>query len=236
MKLNRNSPCHCGSGKKYKRCHLRADSERSREVSKLSTPARWLQFFAVELASSLAIRAAEAPSVQEAARAWNAGPLTDTLAEPLFRQHAMYDLSTPPLVAQGTTTNTADPKRLDALKTALGDSHQSLLEVTECKRGKGIRLADRLDGTDRFVADPDLAGVLEPMEVIVGRLAAFEERNVLVDGWERVYFRGRKAAIADLRTQMDTAGLAEDDVDARRMWLNHEAPSVTRRARAANPG
>jgi len=24
-KLNRNDPCHCGSGKKYKVCHLKAD-------------------------------------------------------------------------------------------------------------------------------------------------------------------------------------------------------------------
>jgi hypothetical protein len=235
VKLNRNALCHCGSGKKYKRCHLRTDSERSRAVSKLATPARWLKFFAVELESSLATRAAEDATVQEAARAWGTGPFADTFAEPLFRQHAIYDLSTPPLVAQGTTTNTADPKRLDALKTALGASHQTLLEVTECKRGRGIRLADRLDGTDRFVADPDLAGVLQPMEVIVGRLAEFEERNVLVEGWEKVYFRGRKAAIADLRTQMDEAGLAEDDADARRAWLTREAPTVTRRAREATP-
>jgi hypothetical protein len=28
--LSRNAPCHCGSGKKYKRCHLAADEERLR--------------------------------------------------------------------------------------------------------------------------------------------------------------------------------------------------------------
>jgi hypothetical protein len=29
--LGRNDPCHCGSGKKYKQCHLAADDARSRE-------------------------------------------------------------------------------------------------------------------------------------------------------------------------------------------------------------
>jgi len=29
--LGRNDPCHCGSGKKYKQCHLVADEAKSRE-------------------------------------------------------------------------------------------------------------------------------------------------------------------------------------------------------------
>lgn len=29
--LGRNDPCHCGSGKKYKQCHLVADEAASRE-------------------------------------------------------------------------------------------------------------------------------------------------------------------------------------------------------------
>jgi len=28
MKLGRNDPCWCGSGKKYKRCHLEADEKK----------------------------------------------------------------------------------------------------------------------------------------------------------------------------------------------------------------
>ena len=31
--LRRNDPCHCGGGKKYKRCHLDADVEHGRQVS-----------------------------------------------------------------------------------------------------------------------------------------------------------------------------------------------------------
>jgi SEC-C motif len=34
MPLGRNDPCHCGSGKKYKRCHLDADREAAREAAR----------------------------------------------------------------------------------------------------------------------------------------------------------------------------------------------------------
>jgi hypothetical protein len=30
--LSRNDPCHCGSGKKYKQCHLDADEAAAREA------------------------------------------------------------------------------------------------------------------------------------------------------------------------------------------------------------
>jgi hypothetical protein len=30
MKLGRNDPCHCGSGRKYKACHLTADEAAAR--------------------------------------------------------------------------------------------------------------------------------------------------------------------------------------------------------------
>jgi hypothetical protein len=34
MKIGRNDPCHCGSGQKYKKCHLaKDDAERSAELA-----------------------------------------------------------------------------------------------------------------------------------------------------------------------------------------------------------
>jgi len=32
MKIGRNDPCHCGSGKKYKACHLEKDEAKEREA------------------------------------------------------------------------------------------------------------------------------------------------------------------------------------------------------------
>ena len=32
MDIGRNDPCHCGSGKKYKKCHLEADEAKDRKL------------------------------------------------------------------------------------------------------------------------------------------------------------------------------------------------------------
>jgi hypothetical protein len=44
LKIGRNDPCHCGSGKKYKKCHLAADeaSEHERLAEEAAVRARWL--------------------------------------------------------------------------------------------------------------------------------------------------------------------------------------------------
>lgn len=42
-KPGRNDPCHCGSGKKYKQCHLRIDQETEREQREQTEAARFLR-------------------------------------------------------------------------------------------------------------------------------------------------------------------------------------------------
>ncbi|HWL84226.1 MAG TPA: SEC-C metal-binding domain-containing protein [Polyangiaceae bacterium] len=40
IKLGRNDPCHCGSGQKYKKCHLPADeAKRSAELAAIAAAA-----------------------------------------------------------------------------------------------------------------------------------------------------------------------------------------------------
>jgi hypothetical protein len=40
LKTGRNEPCHCGSGKKYKKCHLEADEKaKSASLSKINAEA-----------------------------------------------------------------------------------------------------------------------------------------------------------------------------------------------------
>ncbi|MEZ4465604.1 MAG: hypothetical protein R3F43_14295 [bacterium] len=104
-----------------------------------------------------------------------------------------------PLIARAESADDLSGQRQEALRTALAQSWLSLHEVIECKRGKGVRLRDRLLERDRWVGDPQLALELEPMEVVLGRVIAFDKRNVLLEGYEKVWFRGRKAAIADWR-------------------------------------
>ncbi len=52
----RNDPCHCGSGKKYKQCHLAADEAKARQ------------------AREKAAAAAPAPAAAETAKAASAPP------------------------------------------------------------------------------------------------------------------------------------------------------------------
>lgn len=40
MKLGRNDPCHCGSGKKYKHCHYEADRAAETEALRAAVEAR----------------------------------------------------------------------------------------------------------------------------------------------------------------------------------------------------
>jgi hypothetical protein len=42
-KPGRNDPCYCGSGKKYKQCHMPADKEAENEKRLLAEAGRWLQ-------------------------------------------------------------------------------------------------------------------------------------------------------------------------------------------------
>jgi hypothetical protein len=38
--IGRNDPCHCGSGKKYKKCCLEKDIEEAREAKRYKPPPR----------------------------------------------------------------------------------------------------------------------------------------------------------------------------------------------------
>ncbi len=240
MKLGRNDPCHCGSGRKYKKCHQADDERRAREVKSLQTLAEWVAHYGGALETASLERARGEEAVQAQARRWFDGePPADPLADALFRRHALFDLPIAEgqtLVAQAEIDATGtEPEHVQTLVEALGRSWLSVHEVTECKRGKGIRLVDRLTGRSRFVADPALAEVLEPMEVVLGRVAIHDKKPVLLEGWEKVWFRGRKAAIRELDAIIAEDGFEADDADGRIIWLRREAARVARRARAARP-
>ncbi len=43
MKIGRNDPCHCGSGKKYKQCHLKLEQAQAREDLAWESAARFIR-------------------------------------------------------------------------------------------------------------------------------------------------------------------------------------------------
>ena len=141
---------------------------------------------------------------------------------------------TGPLISQSVeTVQASEVERLDALRAGLATSHLSLLEVTECKRGRGIRFKDRLLDDERFVANESLAQKLEPLEVVIGRLAECNGQITLLPGWEKVRFRGRKAAIQRMRDEMNEAGLQDEENEIQIAWLRRQAATTARCGREA---
>ena len=232
MSLGRNDPCHCGSGKKYKKCHLNADLEKARAEKELKTLPQWVAHHGSSLRTSVHEAARSTEGLTAAAQAWfgDAAP-DDPLADRHFEQHVLFDIISgdAPLITQANDEGEA----LDAAKLTLAQafaaSHGSLFEVIECKRYRGIRLADRLLGSERWLPDPDLADILEPMEVIFGRVITYRKENILLGGWRKVVFRTRKAAIKDLQALVAAADLPEDDAASRVKWLKDNAAAVAKR-------
>ncbi len=208
MKLGRNDPCYCGSGKKYKHCHLEKDAQRERVEQSLQRMPDWMAFHAQQMRNAMRPRALGIPQVHDSiAEALNLAETQEQFPEMPFldrqiEQLALYDVLIDglPLVRR---IDVGQDERMIALRSCLTNSYPSLIEVIESKRGRGVRLRDRLTGYERFVADPVLAARLEPMEVILGRLTSFNHKNVLLDGWEKMPFRKRKALIQTLLDAMD---------------------------------
>ncbi len=219
---------------------MNLDVSQQREVRQIAGGAGLLEFYSKRVDEQLASKALEHPGAQSAQRSWFDGSASAPLEDTAFVQHILYDLN---LGAQGAfvrenllSGGSLDGADAEALGTALANTHLSLLEVVESKRGRGVQLLDRLTQQSHFIDSADLAEALEPMEVVLGRVGSWDEKNILLPSWEKVWFRGRKAVIQDLLTSMEADGLTEDDeADVREVWLRRETPRVVRRTREATP-
>ena len=85
-KLDRNDPCHCGSGKKYKKCHLAADAASfSAELAAKNAAAAEAARVAAEKDPEAAAEAESALKEALTTKA-AAGAAKPTLAEPTGRK------------------------------------------------------------------------------------------------------------------------------------------------------
>ncbi len=196
MKIGRNDPCYCGSGKKYKKCHLSYDVKRAKEERSLGNRYEWLAYHVRRLGQTLNLSGLEES-------AW---PIPEEpRADAAFLQHLLLDSNTKLEELSPLDPHDISADRLKALFEVLPESVASVLEVKEVKRLKGVRLLDRLTGEEPFVSDLSLVSLLEPMEMIIGRLVRFEKKNVLLPDFEKIRFRGRKAALSRCESLMAEA-------------------------------
>ena len=192
--LGRNDPCWCGSGKKYKKCHLESD-----EKSRLAPPS---PEEAPEAAPSLRNNAAEA-----ALRKRLIEFATGTLRKRELEESLLAFVgSDPPAGVDDETLSmeTVDwlvhdyvPPRLghpiiqEFLKRSPGGlttrqreileawsrAHFSLFEVQEVRQGSGVRLKDLLVGGEFFVYDVNTSKRAALWDCYLARIEELEGRH-----------------------------------------------------------
>lgn len=179
-KLGRNDPCHCGSGKKYKQCHLPIEEAAQAEQRRLQRAVDTLMPQIIEAAQD---QTAEIPAAL--ARYWDNKYTPDQLAE-------LEDLED--RGAERFLTWFAFDYPLEGGKTLverLAEDEQKLLELTEeestllkewtnvrlrpyvvksALKGTNIDVYDLLDNSEYQIEDHAASRRVEPGEVLIVHL------------------------------------------------------------------
>ena len=178
LRTPRNAPCPCGSGRKYKKCHLAEDEEQANgpareEARRVAERAavhaiderltermlrlaelRWgRKFDVVDALGAIGIPAQEADFFSAFAAHHFPGPEGIPPRELLLRE-------------EGRKLTQEDRVWLDAQAAAL----VSVWEVTDVAPGQGISLRNLLGEEERFVREVAGSRVLKPRDTLLGRL------------------------------------------------------------------
>ncbi|MGD2063676.1 MAG: SEC-C metal-binding domain-containing protein [Nitrospirota bacterium] len=175
-KVGRNDPCPCGSGRKYKKCHLRADEEARRAAGE-PDPAHDLD---EELVYELAAYAAA-----RFGGAWldHKRPFTDAgaaiqLALPWAVYHYQIEGTTVVdwyLQEHGHRLSRAQRAWL----VAQGEAWLSVWEVTAVEPGVGLTLRDLLSGEVRSVHEVSGSQTLVVRDTVLARVVDHDGVSVL---------------------------------------------------------
>jgi uncharacterized protein YecA (UPF0149 family) len=212
MKPNRNDPCYCGSGLKYKKCHMKSDQQKEREQRASKQAVQWLnrdlltfardERFAESFATALAyywhdfynFENAEEMSMDEALRFadWFAfdyvQPDGSRLIE-LYHAEKAEDLS--------------DIQR-QVLESWLDAGPSGAYELLDYK-GQMLQLRDFFTGEEFEVYEPSGHGDVQIGEVILARLVPVLDQ--LEFSTTAAYLP--IAEIADLQEKMAAAKTAD---------------------------
>jgi hypothetical protein len=181
VKPGRNDPCWCGSGKKYKKCHLQQDEESAREER--SAPddifgVTWRQL----LESSRGYHAAGElnRAIQLYAGRDRSEVDPKTLAETGFFEWYLMDYRAAPggrTVAEEFLRRRGPrlPDRERALVESWTASRFAFWETQRIEAGRGVELKDLFEGDTFFVRDVSTSRTAAKWDCIAGRLHRFED-------------------------------------------------------------
>lgn len=176
-KPGRNDPCYCGSGKKYKQCHLKEDQAKEQNQRAMQEAVRYVRRDLLKFARDEQFAADFAQALP---RYWNELYTVDN-AEDMSQEEALrffdwftYDYT----LANGRSLidiydetrreylSTPQQQVLDDWKTAVP---ASAYEMTDCD-GQTLHLRDFFTGEAFTVYEPTGRGNVEIGEVILTRL------------------------------------------------------------------
>jgi hypothetical protein len=178
-KVGRNDPCPCGSGKKYKHCHLPIEEAAQAEQLRLRRSVDTLMPKIIEAAQA---QADAIPAAFE--RFWNGkyaveqmDELDDIEGRGAERFLTWFAFDYP--LADGATLVERLATQGDGLE--LTDDESRLLEgwggarlrpyvVGDVAKGQGIRARDLLDESEREIEDHNASRRIEPNEVLMAHL------------------------------------------------------------------
>ena len=261
IKIGRNQPCPCGSGKKYKRCcGLNAQAAGLSEVARIGP--RWVkQMVEQTTMSALQVHspnlnsedrlatlnwlcAADNSTQRDAQAEHDSIELEDLElgvdseveldtsalegAEEMTEGGDLKDESSlsPALRdVELATSNRRDKKLSSQIKLSLSQSVFEPFAVQEVLRGSGFKVKGCFSGRVYQINQAEDAERLEPMEWFFGRPLVFGRRVYLLEGWEKLPFKRRKA----LRVEVtDKLGAEEASLS----WLREHSDWLLERCRA----
>lgn len=180
-KIGRNSPCPCGSGRKYKRCCLRKNeaSERERNTRSAAADPALEERLAREI---LAFATDHHPGWQDAL-----GPAWQELRElpgglqlyvPLlaFQHHFGHERSARERFAERVASQRSPAVR--ALLSAHGEAVLSVWEVLHVEPGRGVEVIDLLTGDRRDVHEVSGSRTLRFRNAVLARVITLDGRSI----------------------------------------------------------
>jgi len=175
-KVGRNDPCPCGSGRKYKKCHLRSDEAARRAAGEPDTVHNLDEELVYELAAYAAARFGAA--WQGHKRAFADARDAIQLALPWAVYHYRVEGATVVdwyLQEQGHRLSRAERAWL----AAQGAAWLSVWEVTAVEAGVGLTLHDLLSGETRSVHEVSGSQAAVVRDTMLARVVDHDGRSVL---------------------------------------------------------
>jgi hypothetical protein len=195
---SRNAPCPCGSGRKYKLCHLREDEAAGRRTSDRARFLGALDERLVDAIGKFVTRRFGTAWFHRAGEAFTTSaekvPEVLQLLAPFAIYHARVDGRTPLewyLAENGETLGQSERAWLEAQRA----SWLSVWEVLEVRREVGLQLRDLLTGETRFVHEVKGSRLLTVREALLGRVVESEGCSLLCGIYPRGLPPGEAAEV-----------------------------------------